>query len=493
MNKYITLVFIALCMKTAVSAQCPIAPLTLNSQAQVDAFPTNYPGCTDMLVLLTVTGNSITNLDGLNGIQTTANSLILRDNPQLASLSGLSNLTSIAVELKIENNDLLTSLSGLDNLTWLGGHLSIEGNAQLATLDGIGPIPSLGSYLNISFNPVLTDVTALSSLTEVGPNYINGFLAINNNNSLPAINGLDLISETGSYFFLGSNPVMTTINGLNGLSIVNGDFEIAGNPMLNNLNAFAGLTTIDGNFNVDNNPALTDLDEFVNMSSVTGNLTIASNASLSDCAAQGICDYVAGPGNSVISSNAVGCNTVGQVAVACALLPVELTYFGGKPEGNGVMLNWITASEQDNAWFEVEFKGLHDPHFQTIGKKTGNGTSAVENKYTFFHAKPAKGLNYYRLRQVDFDGHSEYSDILSVYIDSDIEPDIFPNPTRGPIIVKGSATTRSARITDLAGKEILTKDLTESSLVDLSDQPNGVYLLEIQADGRRLVKRVVKN
>lgn len=492
MRKHITLIIIGLYACFMTNAQCPIAPLTLGSQADVDNFPVNYPGCVDMAVLLTITGGDITNLNGLNGIQTTANSLIIRDNPLLASLGGLSNLHSVAVELKIENNDALTSLAGLDNLTWLGGHLSIEGNALLATLDGIGPIPSLGSYLNISFNPVLTDISALSSLTEVGPNYVNGFLAINNNNLLPAVNGLNQITATGSYFFLGSNPAMTTVNGLNGLTTVNGDFEIAGNPLLTHLNGFAGLTTVTGDFNVDNNPLLTNLEEFVNMTTVTGSLTIATNPSLSDCAAQGICDYLSGPGTAVITNNMNGCNSVAQVETECALLPVELTVFEARPEKEDVVLKWQTASEKNNAFFEVEHKAQGSPAFQAVGRVPGNGTSAAAHGYEFRHSRPPKGINYYRLRQVDFDGKSEYSDIATVLLQDANGPDIFPNPTTGPLLVKGDFRERMVRVIDPAGRKVLEKDMKESSVIDLAGQPNGVYFIEIQTDNQKTVKRILK-
>lgn len=493
MRKRVTLIVIWLCVQFIGISQCPNAPVTLSSQAQVDNFPIAYPGCTNMTVLLTVTGADITNLDGLNGILTTTNSLILRDNPVLASLSGLSNLSSIAVELKIENNDALTSLSGLDNLNWLGGHLSIEGNALLQTLGGLGPIPSLGSYLNISFNPVLTDITALSSLTEVGPNYFNGFLAINNNNSLPAVNGLDLISATGSYFFLGSNPSMTTINGLNGLTTVNGDFEIVGNPLLTNLNAFASLTTINGSYNIDNNPVLGDIDEFNNLTNVSGILTIATNASLSNCAAQGICDYLSGPGQAIIANNTTGCNSVAQVETACSLLPVELIAFDAKPDHDDVMLQWQTASEKNNAFFEIEHKAVGGQSFKPIVRINGKGNSNTRASYEFLHKKPPKGGNYYRLRQVDYDGKSEYSDIVSVYVWNADEPDIFPNPTTGPVLLKGDFAGRMVRVTDLAGREVLAKNMDESSVIDLSEQPHGVYLIEIQTDREKVVKRILKN
>ena len=492
MYKHFALSLCLLCTAFAAAAQCPVTPILLSTQAQVDAFPADYPNCTDLVTLLTITGANITNLDGLENIETTANSIILRDNPMLSSLSGLSNLTSIGVELKIENNDALTDLSGLNNLTWLGGHLSIEGNALLATLDGMGPIPSLGSYLNISFNPVLTDISALNNLTEVGPSYVNGFLAINNNNSLTAINGLDLISECGSYFFLGSNPAMTTINGLNGLNTVNSEFSITGNPVLSSLDGLTSLSTVHGDFIIDLNPVLTDLSEFDNLQTVDGNLVVVSNAALADCAALGICLFLQGTGSAFFTNNAPGCNSVAQVEAACSLLPVELIFFRGVREEDAILLTWQTAAEKNNDHFLVEHQS-EGGDFQTVGMVMGNGTTSVTNNYQFQHQRPSKGLNYYRLRQVDFDGNFKYSNIVGIMTMLKDDADIFPNPTTGPVWVKGEVDgERDIRVRDFAGRIILEKNLSESSLVDLSDQPNGIYFIEIQKDAGKIVKRIVK-
>lgn len=492
MNKHFTL---ALCLflwaAFTAHAQCPLTPQTFSSQAQIDAFPTNFPNCHNIGVKIVITGANITNLNGLNGLETTTNSIEIIGNPMLTSLSGLSNLTSIDVELKIDDNDALPNFSGLENLTWVGGHFSIEGNAVLTTLNGIGAIPSLGSYLNIAHNPLLTDITALNSITEVGPSYFNAFLQISNNNSLASVNGLNLITETGSFFFLGSNPVLTTVNGLNGLTTVNGEFAVTGNPLLSNLNAFTSLATVDGDFIIDVNSALTNLDEFDNLASITGSLVIASNSSLSDCVAEGICDFLAGPGTAVISNNANGCNSVTQVEIACAAAPVELVFFRGRLEEESVLLSWQTASEKDNDYFVVEY-GTDGKHFQPLGKVDGNGNSSTSKNYQFRHQRPSKGPNYYRLTQVDFDGKSEHFNIVGVFVEEADALRIFPNPTTGPVIVTGNAPERFGRVLDFAGQVVLEKNLSESNLLDLSNQPKGVYFIEIQTGNQKTTKRVVK-
>jgi Secretion system C-terminal sorting domain/Receptor L domain len=403
----LTLLLFAFFAASAAYAQpgCPSSAFILSTQAQVDAFDDIHPDCHNLQVLMTVTGADITNLNGLTGIQKTTNSVVLRDNPLLSSLKGLGNLTSIGIELKIENNDALKDFSGLEKLSFVGGHFSIEGNDLLTSLNGIGPIKSLGSYLNISFNPVLTDVTALNSLTELGPDYFNAFLAINNNNSLVSLNGLDKISRMGSYFYLGHNPALTTLNGLNGLTTVKGSFEIENNGKLNDLKGFTSLTTVGGLFSIANNPALTNIDEFGSLKTVGGTFSIAYNSSLRLCASDGLCAFVASPDAQVtIKNNATGCNSDIEVKAACRALPAGEVL----PE------------------------------------------------------------------------------------DEESKLAISPNPTTGPLWIKGEAKARKARVFDFTGRMILEKNLSESSLIDLFGQPSGVYFIEIQTDKWQALRKVIK-
>ena len=73
-------------------AQCPMVNVTLTTQAQVDAFPANYPGCTVFPGFLNIIGTDITNLTGLSGITSVGGQLYISNNPMLTNVDGLSNL-----------------------------------------------------------------------------------------------------------------------------------------------------------------------------------------------------------------------------------------------------------------------------------------------------------------------------------------------------------------------------------------------------------------
>lgn len=473
---------------------CPGAPLTLSTQAQVNNFPTNYPGCTEVGVSITVSGNNITNLNGLSQIESITKSLFLINNSSLTSLTGLSNLSNIGVELTIDNCDALTTLNGLQSLPFIGGTLTITGNAQLNDLSALNGIGYVNGSINITQNPALTSLAGLDNVTFCGR-----FLQITNNNALTALNSLDNMIEVGNnvntngrYLSIGSNPNLTTLNGLHSLVSVGTDFEIANNGNLVTLDAFTNLSTIGGEFAITGNPDLTSVLDFASLSSIGGTLTISNNNVLGDCEAQGICDILEAGGAAIISNNDPGCNSVAQVEAACLLLPVQLTYFHGKPEADGILLHWQTASETNNRYFDVEHSA-NGKNFRSLGAVKGAGTTSTPANYEFRHMRPATGTNYYRLKQVDFDGNFGYSNIVNVDIAGGDETSIFPNPTTdGIVFVKGNLSGYTAIVTDITGRNIVKQDLFTNNMIDLKSEPKGVYLIEIQSVSETTVRRVIK-
>ena len=94
------------------------------------------------------------------------------------------------------------------------------------------------------------------------------------------------------------------------------------------------------------------------------------------------------------------------------LIPVELTSFTASTVDGNVVLNWITATELNNAGFQIERRKTTDERredWESIGFVNGNGTSTETHTYSFADESPVAGKSYYRLKQIDFDGSFEYS------------------------------------------------------------------------------------
>lgn len=111
-------------------------------------------------------------------------------------------------------------------------------------------------------------------------------------------------------------------------------------------------------------------------------------------------------------------------------LPVELTDFQARLEGNNVLLQWATASEKNNRGFDIEMKNETDQDFQRVGFQPGNGTTSEQHTYHYPLRNLKDGTWYFRLKQMDVDGNAAYSPVRSVEIKAPFSVRLFPNPVR---------------------------------------------------------------
>ena len=175
------------------------------------------------------------------------------------------------------------------------------------------------------------------------------------------------------------------------------------------------------------------------------------------------------------------------------VLPVELISFSAKPNSENVKLDWITATEINNDYFEVE-RSADGRTFNLIGKKDGAGTTNIARHYQYFDKNPINGVNYYRLKQVDFDGTTSYSDIVSVEMKNE-KLEVFPNPVAGTLNLRMSDfTTREVefQIVDLMGKTMLAgateinDGIVTLPLAEVGTFPLGTYMVRVYSDSRPL-------
>ena len=96
-----------------------------------------------------------------------------------------------------------------------------------------------------------------------------------------------------------------------------------------------------------------------------------------------------------------------------APLPITLLYFKAILKGRDVLLSWRTASERNNDYFTIE-KTLDGDSFNVIGIVKGAGNSVHPRSYDLYDFNIQQVINYYRLKQTDYDGNSTYSNLVSV-------------------------------------------------------------------------------
>lgn len=181
-----------------------------------------------------------------------------------------------------------------------------------------------------------------------------------------------------------------------------------------------------------------------------------------------------------------------RVGFMTVLLPVELIDFQVISNNKHVYLNWSTASEINNKGFEIE-RSADGKNWQKIGFITGNGTTNIRQNYQFSDTSPLSNSNYYRLKQIDFDGRFDYSKIELITFEKQNTPiTIFPNPFKKSIEIKGiHLENNTVEIFNLNGQKIMEIQ-PSSSILNLENLPIGTYFIHIN-DGKQIFsKRLVK-
>ncbi|WP_462249367.1 T9SS type A sorting domain-containing protein [Ekhidna sp.] len=177
-------------------------------------------------------------------------------------------------------------------------------------------------------------------------------------------------------------------------------------------------------------------------------------------------------------------------------LPVELLSFKVTLVDNKAELVWITAQEINNEKFEIEYSndGLT---FDQVGVVAGSGNSNAPIEYSFVHNDLRSGFNYYRLKQVDFNGDFEYSEIKRISLGAfeGITVSVFPNPTSdvATIQLQQGVATKIELIT-LHGIVVQTVSYeggTSSHRFDTSDLDSGIYLIRVTGPDVNTIERLV--
>uniref|UniRef100_A0A7V3E787 T9SS type A sorting domain-containing protein n=1 Tax=Ignavibacterium album TaxID=591197 RepID=A0A7V3E787_9BACT len=185
------------------------------------------------------------------------------------------------------------------------------------------------------------------------------------------------------------------------------------------------------------------------------------------------------------------------------ILPVELTSFTASVNLNGdVELHWTTSTEINNHGFEVERK-TENSDFAPVGFVKGNGTTTEQKVYSFTDKKLEPGRYYYRLKQIDYNGQFEYSQVVEVYILKITEFSLeqnYPNPFNPSTKISWQspvASHQTLKIYDLLGNEIATlvDEYREAGRYnvefDASNLASGLYIYKLTAGSFTSSKKMV--
>lgn len=185
-------------------------------------------------------------------------------------------------------------------------------------------------------------------------------------------------------------------------------------------------------------------------------------------------------------------------------VPVELEAFSAKAERDKILLFWQTASELNNAGFEIERK-FNSNNFVSIGFVKGKGTTTEKQFYSYTDFPTENGTYVYRLKQIDYDGTFNYSEEIEISYFSKLElllEQSYPNPTNSNAVIFWAtpiASHISLKLYDVFGREVLTlvDEYREAGLyetqIDLSsiNLPSGIYLYELKTASSSISRKLI--
>lgn len=178
-------------------------------------------------------------------------------------------------------------------------------------------------------------------------------------------------------------------------------------------------------------------------------------------------------------------------------LPVSYTFLKGLLVKEEIHLLWQTASEMNNQGFDIQ-RSVNARDWRSIGFSPGKGTVAELTDYLFIDEAPSPGLNYYRLKQIDFDGSHDFSETVVVnYYNSDAWISVFPNPSDGRFHLQvdtPSGQPIGIRVFDNLGRVLWENEVDvqqQNWVQEIDINRNGVYFIACQIGNRIFFERIV--
>ncbi len=189
------------------------------------------------------------------------------------------------------------------------------------------------------------------------------------------------------------------------------------------------------------------------------------------------------------------CASTGTIILGTdCIVPVELVGLEGYERNGKVLLEWETVSETNNSHFVVE-RSYEGRDYEKIGSVKGAGTTSVPQFYDFVDERPQTGKNYYRLKQVDFDGNFEYSNVVTIDMrNGKLITKVFPSPTRDILNIESSKEIIHISIIDIAGRIVMDREMTgaTNTQLDVSALQKGIYYIEMKSEQEVSSTRFVK-
>ena len=420
-----------------------------------------------------VGGTFILRNQGILAVNTTNNGTMNvsgTGNIQNATLTNNGVITLINFTLNLNNS---ASLINNDSIS-----IAFNADAFIATTAGTGSL--VNSTGGVIFK---------ASASGIG--WVSSSVSFTNNGTVKGFgqyNFLNTVANTG-IIAPGNSPGILTVNP----SFVTGQTPVI-NLEISSAGDVAGVNYDQLQFSTVNSlttnvtGATLNVTDFAN--DPVGTLyTVVSSPSGSITGAFAQVNLSPSLGNLQITSNAITAQKV-------APLPLTWGSFAAAVFNRQVILKWSTLQESNTGYFAVE-RSPDGRSFAPVGKVAARGNSSLISDYEFTDSQPASnGGNYYRIREVDLDGHVDYSVIKFVHFveggASGVQ--VYPNPVQDILNIAVSSDNTKIDLRDLHGKRLRSVRFSQGThQVSLGGLPAGVYELVIYQGGKIVEsRRVIK-
>ena len=418
-------------------------------------------------------------------------------------LSDMDN-NSNEVEITVSSGGITTTESYTSSDPLLGNSLNIASitlsavpgtatsvDVTISSPDSGGETAGVGGYISLKANCVVGDRgdapitygdpthTIVPGLrigneidSETGPKYSSNADG-DDQTGIDDEDGVEFTAQSSSCFgTVGSNEELY-------VKVLNSQFF---DVYLNGWIDFNG----DGDF--DTNEKVIDNFQIFNSASAQNfvfNYFVPNNAFVGQTYAR--FRVASDPSESAIDNESEG-EVEDYVCFIAAAVPVELTRFFAQEIEEGVQLLWDTETERNNSGFEIQ-RSKDGIDWEILDFVEGAGTTFAPQNYEWVDESPYEGDNYYRLRQVDFDGQFEYSNIQIVQI-ADLdnrEVQFFPNPFIDQLTLKVPQAFHVAdeyelTVYNTAGivERVFTGGVNGEIAVNIEDLSEGSYIVELK-------------
>ncbi|WP_299761158.1 T9SS type A sorting domain-containing protein [uncultured Pontibacter sp.] len=177
-------------------------------------------------------------------------------------------------------------------------------------------------------------------------------------------------------------------------------------------------------------------------------------------------------------------------------LPITLASFGARQNRQNILLDWVTATEENSSHFEVQVS-QDGKTFSSIGNVAAAGNSNFMLNYSFKFSPGNARSHYFRLKQVDLDGTFEYSKVVTAAVALDQDTHLYPNPAKGNVVkLQHPLASGSEKIVvwSASGVKLLEREVTKGSTeteLNVKKLPKGMYQVVWQSSSARITKKLL--